>query len=87
MKNLYIGKDQDWTEESTIYWFRLKGEDYGTKIVLDDVYGIVESGPGSELDGSVYRVVDNDGTPLTEGDQETIAVINHAYVTDEMRMD
>ena len=85
MKNIYIGKDQNWQEESTTYWFRLNGKDYGTKVELSNVYGIVESGPCSEMNGSVYQVVDNEGTPLTDGDTETIAVINHAQVTDAMR--
>lgn len=75
----FISADQNWQDETTIYWFRLEGTDYGTGIEFDgEIYGISESGPDSS-------VVNSDSYPLTEGDHLTIAVRNTAKVSDEMR--
>jgi len=75
----FIEKDQNWQNETTIYWFELSGEDQGTEIEFDgETFGIAESGPDS-------CVVDSEGFPLTEGDHQTIAVRNTIEVTDEMR--
>ena len=82
MKNAtatFIGADQNWKDETTVYWFRLNGTDYGTDVDFDsDVYGIAESGPNSS-------VLNEDGYPLTEGDHETVAVRNAVSVTDDLR--
>lgn len=75
----FTGKDQNWEEESTIYWFTLSGTDYGTEVEFnDEVFGIEESGDDT-------RVLDADGGPLTDSDYTTIAVRKTAIVTDEMR--
>lgn len=75
----FLSVDQNWQDETTIYWFRLDGTDYGTKIEFDgETFGIAESG-GDD------RILDEDGSPLTEGDHQTIAVRNTAEVTDTLR--
>lgn len=75
----FTGKDQNWEEESTIYWFTLSGADHGTDVEFDDeTFGIEESGDET-------RVLDADGAPLTDSDYTTIAVRKTAVVTDEMR--
>ena len=83
-KATFIGKDQNWQEESTTYWFELSGVDYGTGRKFDnDVYGVIES----SIDHSdSATIVDCDGSPLTPGDIETIAVKNSVTVTDEMKI-
>lgn len=75
----FISKDQNWQDESTIYWFKLDGADHGTSHTFDGaVFGIWESGPTA-------AVLDADGCPLTEGDGITIAVRRACVVTDELR--
>ena len=77
----YTSKDQNWQDETTIYWFEISGVDIGTGASLDaQVFGIAESG-GDDT------VVDCDGSPCTEGDAVTIAVRKVAIVTDDMRME
>ena len=77
----YTSKDQNWQDETTIYWFEISGDDTGTGASFDaQVFGIAESG-GDDT------VVDCDGSPCTEGDAVTIAVRNVAIVTDDMRME
>jgi len=79
MNAKYTGKDQNWKEESTTYWFQIDGHDSGTGVSFESqVFGIAESG-GDDT------VVDCDGCPCTEGDDDTIAVRKVAIVTDEMR--
>lgn len=75
----FITKDQNWQDETTIYWFSLVGTDSGTGCEMNGVYGIADCN-GEE------SVVDCDGCPLTPGDWETIAVERHAIVTDAERM-
>lgn len=75
----FIEVDQNWQDETTIYWFRLDGEDHGTKVQFEDeTFGIAESGGDS-------RVLDEDGAPLAEGDSQAIAVRNTVSITDEFR--
>ena len=81
----YVGKDQNWQDESTTYWFRLSGIDTGTGLEFGmeqcrELFGIVESGPESVI-------VNSDGIPLTPSDWRYIAVSRHCVVTDSMRMD
>ena len=77
----FITADQIWTDETTIYWFNLDGTDFGTEYVFDnDRYGIAET-------GDVSTVLDEDGSPLTDGDIETIAVRNSIKITDTLRME
>lgn len=79
MQVQFISKDQDWSNESTTYWFKLEGQDYGTQIEFDgDVFGVVESGPDSSI-------VDCDGAPLTRGDGIEIAARRYCIVTDGLR--
>ena len=80
MEVTYISKDQDWANESTTYWFRLSGIDYGTQIEFDgDVFGVVESGCDAP------RIVDCDVAPLTVGDGTEIAARRHCVVTEAQR--
>lgn len=77
---IFLSKDQDWTRESTTYWFTLAGEDYGTNKRFDgDVFGVVECGSDDPT------FVDCDGMPMTPGDAITIAVRKACIVTDDMR--
>ena len=67
--------DQDGPDGSTTRWYRLTGEDRGTKFIFDkDVYGIVSYG-GRD------HIIDCDGYPMTEGDRQTIAVRNALEAT------
>ncbi|MCP4342915.1 MAG: hypothetical protein GY799_29540 [Desulfobulbaceae bacterium] len=76
----FISADQNWTEESTTYWFELNGSAPKTNgyEFNNDVYGVCESGADSSI-------LDADGYPQTEGDDETIAVRNFLSVTDSLR--
>jgi len=66
----HIGTDQNWQDETTIQWYEVNGEDYGTGIEFeDDVYGV------SDCNGET-EILDCYGCPLTESDYETIAVRN-----------
>lgn len=74
----FIEKDQNWQDQTAIYWFELIGEDYGTGIEFEgETFGIAESGGAS-------RVLDCDGCPLTNGHEE-LAVRRCAKVTDDLR--
>lgn len=81
MKIEYKGKDQNWQKDgSTVYWFELTGEDYGTGAKFDgDVFGVVEKWVDSDI-------VDCDGYPI-EGNGNEVAAKNalESAVTDEMR--
>lgn len=75
----FVCHDNIWQNETTVYWFELRGIDRGTGIEFDgQTYGIAESGPETS-------VLDADGCPLTEGDGITIAVRRAAQVTDDLR--
>jgi len=79
MEARYLTKDQNWQDETTIYWFELTGTDYGTGVEFDgQTFGVAESGPDS-------MIVNADGAPLVDGDHEEIAVRKHCLVTDELR--
>lgn len=82
MKIEYKSKDENWQKDgSTVYWFELTGEDYGTGLSFDgDVYGLVEGGRG-------FDIVDCDGYPIEGNGYEEVAVRNalENAVTDEMR--
>lgn len=77
----FTGKDQNWQNETTTYWFELTGYHYGTDREFDgDVFGVVESWDES-------KIVDVDGCPLTVGDGLWVAVSQLCIVTEEHRMD
>lgn len=79
MKFEHVVTDQNWQDQTTIYWFELYGEEYGTGIEFDgETFGIAESDEPS-------KVLDSDGVPLPECEHTTIAVRNTIKVTDEMR--
>lgn len=66
----YTGKDQNWQNQSTTYWFDVDGE----------VYGVVESG------SEAPRIVDVDGCPIDgNGNEREMRVELESAVTDEMR--
>ena len=74
----YNGKDQNWQDETTIYWFTLNGKDYGTEIRFSDsVYGLADNNGDTTL-------LDCDGCPMVEGNGEYIAVYKaiHNNITD-----
>lgn len=68
----FIGADQNWAEETTIYWFRIEGD----SDLAGKEFGIAESGPMS-------TVVDSDGAPLDYSDRRRVAAA--CVVTDELR--
>lgn len=75
----FKGKDQNWQEASTTYWFELTGKDFGTACEFDaEMFGVCESGGES-------RILDCDGCPMTVGDRAEIAAKRHCIVIDEMR--
>jgi hypothetical protein len=79
MKVEYKGKDQNWQEGTTTYWFELSGRDFGTACEFDaEMFGVCESGEES-------GILDCDGYPMTVGDRAEIAAKRHCIVTDEMR--
>ena len=64
----YNGKDQNWQDETTIYWVTLNGEDYGTGITFNDSkYGLADN------NGNI-SALDCDGCPIVEDSGECIAV-------------
>lgn len=74
----FLGKDQIWTEEATIYWFRVSGSDHKSGIEFNgDDFGVRESGPES-------RLLDEEGAPLCN-ENIRLAVERLCVVTDEMR--
>ena len=75
----YLGKDQYWLFEATVYWFQIEGVDYKTSIVFEkDVYGIREEGCTSE-------VVDREGSPVDYNPILPDAVTRVCEVKDEYR--
>jgi len=77
----YLGKDQNWQDEQTIYWFTLDGCDYGTGFEFyNHVFGVIENPEG------FYCIVDCDGYPI-DGNAENKALerLLENAVTDEMR--
>jgi hypothetical protein len=73
----FTGKDQHWANESTVYWFNLDGDDYGTeKTFENESFGIVDC-------NGQKTVVDVDGgTVLNE--YVTAIVLRDCKITDEM---
>lgn len=71
MEIKYIGKDQNWqNNSSTVYWFELTGEDYGTGASFDgDVFGVVEDYWSS----SFSAIVDCYGYPI-DGNGNEVAI-------------
>lgn len=65
----YTGKDQNWQDEQTTYWFDIDG----------DVYGVVESDSDSKIVDVDGCPIDGMG-----GEQEIRSALENA-VTDEMR--
>ena len=64
----YNGKDQNWQDETTIYWFTLDGKDYGTGFTFhNSVYGVADSNGNTSI-------LDCDGCPMVEGSGEYTAV-------------
>ena len=76
MKATFEGKDQNWTDEQTIYWFYVEGE--GADIDDYGLFGVVE--------GMDAGIVDDDGRPI-EGMyfQDGIELLLKNAVTDQMR--
>jgi len=70
MKAKFFDADQNWQDETTIYWFDLEGT----------TYGIVEGD-----DAASSRIVNADGYPLTEGDPEHVRADRAIEMTDEIR--
>lgn len=60
----------DKNENTITDWYTLEGQDFGTDFIFDSVtYGVIWT-------ANQYQIVDEENTPLTEGDFEWIAVKN-----------
>ena len=70
----FISADQNFAEETTIYWFRIEGD----SDLAGKEFGIAESGTTS-------TVVDSDGAPLDYSDHDRRRVAAACIVTDEIR--
>jgi hypothetical protein len=70
----FLGADQDWNTETTIYWF----ESFPTRHRPPYKFGIAESGGESTM-------VDADGRLVTEPDLDLRLDLLLHLVTDEMR--
>ena len=75
MKATYESKDQNWTDEQTIYWFDVVGDG---SFIHGGKFGVVE--------GQNAGIVDDEGAPI-EGMfyEHTIRAALNGAVTDEMR--
>ena len=75
MKATYESKDQNYTDEQTIYWFD----------VVDDG-SFIHGGKFGVVEGQNAGIVDDEGAPI-EGMfyQHTIRAALNGAVTDEMR--
>jgi len=71
----YLSKDQEWSNETTTYWFLIEGD----SDLSGKVFGVAESGPTS-------AVLDSDGAPLDYSEHDLNRVTKYCVVTDEMRM-
>ena len=67
----YLSKDQNWQDETTIYWFECSGE-------FEGLYGVAES--CGEL-----SIVDNECVPLDEGNYDYRKLSDVLIVSDMMR--
>ena len=82
MKATFEGKDQNWTDQQTIYWFSVEVEHVDREGRLDfdeeGLYGVVEGrNPG---------IVDDRGEPLeVMYFQDEIELLLKNAVTDQMR--
>jgi hypothetical protein len=75
----FTSKDQNWIEESTVYWFSLEGDDHNSgKNFEGDVFGVRECGPDSQI-------VDSDGATVNYNDSLRNCVQRLCVVTDAMR--
>lgn len=83
MKIEYKGKDQNWQDGLTVYWFELTGRDYGTGAEFDGyIFGVVE-----DRTDNVIAIVDCDCCSIRGNGYEEVAITNalENAVTDEMR--
>lgn len=79
MNSELIAIDENHTDGTTVYWFRVDGFDHGTGFAFDaDVYGIAESVARSEA-------VDHDGAPVDYNDALQRTILRSCNVTDDMR--
>lgn len=75
----YLGKEQDWVNKETIYWFRFNGIDADTGIEFDnEVFGIVEHGCDNPF------VVAGDNTAIAT-DRRALVILKHTKITSERR--
>lgn len=79
----FTGKDQNWQDGETIYWFELDGQDVHNGAIFEgDKYGVVEGA----IDGEYPKIVDYDGCPIEGGGDEAAARrALESAVTDELR--
>lgn len=77
LKVNYISKDQNFNNETTIYWFEIDGTDYGSEKTFDnETFGV------ADCNGHL-AVVDNDGCPVLN-DYIEMVVLRECKITDEM---
>ena len=73
----FTGKDQNWQDGTTVYWFEIDGEASGFEF-NNTVYGVVES-------GSYFKIIDADGFLFSPREHECRTVARLVHVTDAMR--
>ena len=80
LKVNFNGKDQNWMNETTVYWFEIDGTDYGTEKTFDcQMFGI------ADCNGHL-TVVDIEGYPVLNEYVVNI-VLRECKITDEMIME
>ena len=73
----YISKDQDWHNETTVYWFKIDGTDYGTEKTFEaETFGV------ADCNGNL-TVIDIKGYPV-ENEYVANIVLRECKITDEM---
>ena len=79
LKVNYISKDQNSMDGTTIFWFEIDGEDYGTEKTFDnETFGMAIVECNCHL-----TVIDVDGFPVSDEYVEWI-VLRECKITEEM---
>lgn len=57
MNAIYLGKDQNWTDESTTYWFDRSGAEYGVVESGGEAYIVDSNGLHLDQGGSFAALI------------------------------
>jgi len=72
----FTGKDQNWQDETTIYWFSVESMDYR---IESGGYGIADN-------SGTLTPVNSDGSPIDYNEHEAVAVLSLCQINDDMVM-